>query len=206
MNPKLEYLTEVYNRIEAEMIRSALEAEGIPTMLSGEAAGNLYPVAFGELARIEILVAASHIEEARQWLAEYERGRQDEFGEETIEGNEAEEEEIMKNTVILITNNGMGHADETLQLTLIDKYLQLLLQNSNLPYAICFYTSGVKLVVEGSPVLASLRDLEGRGVRLIVCSTCLNYLGLQDKVKAGIVGGMGDIVEAQIKAEKVITL
>jgi intracellular sulfur oxidation DsrE/DsrF family protein len=112
----------------------------------------------------------------------------------------------MKNTVILVNNNGMGKADEALQLTLFGKYIELLMQNSELPAAICFYTEGVKLVCEGSPVLDGLRALEGKGVRLIVCSTCLNYLKLNESVKFGIVGGMGDILEAQTKAEKVITL
>lgn len=109
-------------------------------------------------------------------------------------------------TVILIPNNGMGNADLELQLTLIGKYLELLNQHTKLPNAICFFTEGVKLVVEGSPVLEQLHALETKGVRLIVCSTCLNYFGLQDKVKAGIIGGMGDILEAQLKAGKVITL
>ncbi len=112
----------------------------------------------------------------------------------------------MKNTVILVTSNGMGKADEKLQLTLIGKYLELLLQGGSLPAAICFYTEGVKLVCEGSPVIESLRILEGKGVHLIVCSTCLNYFHLTEKVQTGIVGGMGDILEAQAKAEKVITL
>lgn len=112
----------------------------------------------------------------------------------------------MKNTVILITNDGMGNADEKLQHMLIGKYLELLMQNNSLPAAICFYTNGVKLVCEGSPVIEQLRTLEQEGARLIVCSTCLNYLDLQDKVQVGIVGGMGDILEAQVKADKVITL
>jgi selenium metabolism protein YedF len=112
----------------------------------------------------------------------------------------------MKNTVILITNNGMGNADEKLQHILIAKYLELLAQNDSLPAAICFYTAGVKLVCEDSPVLEQLHALEEKGVRLIVCSTCLNYYGLNEKVKVGIVGGMGDIIEAQMKADKVITL
>ena len=112
----------------------------------------------------------------------------------------------MKNTVILIANNGMGNADEKLQLMLIGKYFELLLQSENLPAAICFYTNGVKLVCEGSPVIESLRNLESKGVRLIVCTTCLNYFNLMEQVKAGIVGGMGDILEAQMKAEKVITI
>lgn len=112
----------------------------------------------------------------------------------------------MKNTVILITNNGMGKADEKLGQTLAGKYFELLSQNGSLPAAICFYTEGVKLVCEGSPVLAQLRKLETDGVRLIVCSTCLNYFELNEKVQVGIVGGMGDILETQVKAEKVITL
>ena len=112
----------------------------------------------------------------------------------------------MKNTVILITNNGIGKADEKLQQLLAGKYFELLAQNGSLPAAICFYTEGVRLVCEGSPVIVQLRELESQGVRLIVCSTCLNYFGLTEKLQVGIVGGMGDIIEAQIKTEKVITL
>ena len=112
----------------------------------------------------------------------------------------------MKDTVILVTNNGMGRANKKLQLTLIGKYFELLLQNENLPAAICFYTDGVKLVCQGSPVIEQLRDFESKNVRLIICSTCLNYFGLNEKLQVGIVGGMGDIIEAQMKADKVITI
>jgi intracellular sulfur oxidation DsrE/DsrF family protein len=100
----------------------------------------------------------------------------------------------------------MGKGPEELQLTLIGKYLQLLDQNGVLPAVICFYTEGVKLVTDGSPVLEQLRALEKKGVRLVVCSTCLNYFGLADQLALGIAGGMNDILEAQLKAEKVITL
>jgi len=112
----------------------------------------------------------------------------------------------MKNAVILATNNGMGHADEKLQLTLVAKYLELLMQNGSLPEAICFYTEGVRLVCEGSPVIEQLKAIEEKGTHLIVCSTCLNYYELKDMVMVGIVGGMGDIIEAQVKADKVITI
>ena len=64
----------------------------------------------------------------------------------------------------------------------------------------------MRLVVDGSPVLETLLSLEKKGVRLILCSTCLNYYSLLDKVRVGIVGGMGDILEAQQKAGKVISL
>ena len=109
-------------------------------------------------------------------------------------------------TVILITRNGMGEADPILQLKLMGTYLKLLDENDMLPGAICFYTEGVRLAVEGSPVLETLQSLERKGVHLILCSTCLNYFNLLDKAKVGIVGGMGDILEAQHLATKVITL
>lgn len=112
----------------------------------------------------------------------------------------------MSDTIILAARDGMGSSDAELQHKLFDTYLRLLVENDTLPAAICFYTDGVKLVVEGSPVLERLAELEQKGVRLIVCSTCLNYYGLTDKVRAGITGGMGDILEAQVKAGKVISL
>jgi len=112
----------------------------------------------------------------------------------------------MNDTIILVTNNGMGKAEQELQHKLIGTYLQLLNESEYVPAAICFYTDGVKLLVEGSPVLESLRVLESRGVRLIICSTCLNYFNLTEKVQVGIIGSMADILEAQFKASKVITL
>ena len=112
----------------------------------------------------------------------------------------------MKDSILLVSSYGMGKADEKLQLTLIAKYFELLLQGGNLPSAICFYTDGVKLTCEGSPVIEQLRKLEEKNVRLISCSTCLNYFNLNEKVRVGIVGGMGDILEAQIKAGKVISI
>ena len=109
-------------------------------------------------------------------------------------------------TVILVTRNGMGDAEQALQHTLITTYFKLLDENNILPAAICFYTNGVKLLVKDSPVIGSLRSLESKGVRLILCSTCLNYYNLTGQVQVGIVGGMTDIIEAQRRAAKVISI
>lgn len=109
-------------------------------------------------------------------------------------------------TVLLVTRNGMGDAEPELQLKLITTYITLLDEHNVLPAAICFYTDGVKLAASGSPVLHLLKSLESKGVRLILCSTCINYFNLANQIEVGIIGGMSDIIEAQFKAEKVITL
>jgi hypothetical protein len=104
------------------------------------------------------------------------------------------------NTVSLVTRNGMGEAKLPLQQKLVQTYFKLLDENDILPAAICFFTQGVRLVVGGSPVL------EARGVRLILCSACLDYFNLAGQVKMGIVDGMADIIDAQFKAGKVISI
>ena len=111
-----------------------------------------------------------------------------------------------KSVLIQVSRDGMGSAEPALQHSLLRKYLLLLQENNTLPGAICFYTSGAKMVVEGSPVLDVLQSLEARGVRLIVCKTCLDHFGLLEKVRVGIIGGMGDIIAAQMSADKVISL
>lgn len=109
-------------------------------------------------------------------------------------------------TVVIVNNDGIGATEEALRHRLMGLYLTMLEQNGLYPGAICFYAEGVKLVVEGSPVLEQLRRIESKGVRLIICSTCLQYFGLTEKIGVGIIGGMNDIVLAQWMADKVITL
>ncbi len=109
-------------------------------------------------------------------------------------------------TILVFTHNGLGHAPEDLQQKLAAKFLQLTLDANTLPAKILFYTEGVRLACEGSPVLDQLRAMKDRGVELILCSTCLDYFSLRDKVAVGIVGGMPDIIEAMNAAEKVISL
>jgi hypothetical protein len=110
------------------------------------------------------------------------------------------------NTVILVTNDGMGKSDVGLQHILAQKYFQLLLDDGKRPAAICFYADGVRLVCDGSPAREPLAALEAQGVHLIACGTCLNFLSLVDQRRVGLVGGMGDIIEAQWRADKVITI
>jgi|SRR5271157_61380 len=112
-----------------------------------------------------------------------------------------------KAIVIIFKNNGLGlTSEQSLQDKLTKTFLTLTQQNPNLPRAICFYTEGVRLACEGSPVLDELRSLEAKGVRLILCQTCLDYFGLKDKVQVGIVGGMGDIITTMWQADSVVTV
>lgn len=111
-----------------------------------------------------------------------------------------------KESVLLFTRNGLGDGPSELQTLLALKYLSLLFQSNQYPGKIIFYTEAVRLVCEGSLVLEWLKQLEAKGVELLVCSTCLETFGLLNKVKIGHVGGMPDILAAMQSASQVISL
>jgi intracellular sulfur oxidation DsrE/DsrF family protein len=113
---------------------------------------------------------------------------------------------MSKSMVVLFTRNGMGEGPAELQQILTEKYLTLTLESNDLPERIVFFTEGVNLVCEGSRVLPQLKEFESRGVNLLICKTCIDTLGVTDKVCVGIVGGMPDILETLQKAEKVVSL
>ncbi len=70
----LEMLMEVYDHLEAEIIREALGAKGISATLFQESVAALYPAGFGPLNKVEICVPVEQFERAKAWLAEYEAG------------------------------------------------------------------------------------------------------------------------------------
>ena len=107
--------------------------------------------------------------------------------------------------MVLFTRWGMGDAPAELQQKLAGIFLNLLKQDTA-PGVIAFYGDGVKLACEGSPALDQLRALSDKGVRLVICQTCLDFYGMRDQVRVGIIGGMGDIVAAMKSAAKVISV
>jgi sulfur relay (sulfurtransferase) complex TusBCD TusD component (DsrE family) len=114
---------------------------------------------------------------------------------------------MSKKTVFVFASYGMGQTDNAeLKIKLAKKLLALIAEADPLPSQICFYTDGVKLCVNGSPVLDELRTLAAKGIELVLCSTCLETFGLRNQVAVGVVGGMGDIITAMTNADNTVTL
>lgn len=111
-----------------------------------------------------------------------------------------------KNTLIQITQMGMGRGDEQLGVTLITNYLKLINEESERPKFVALYNSGVVLVCNGSPIIPILKEMEQKGVKVIACTTCLKHFNLLKEQQVGIAGTMMDIIDLQKVADKVITL
>ena len=115
----------------------------------------------------------------------------------------------MDGTVFVVTRHGLGTTgpgDEAFGVTMLEKFLHTLEKRPDKPRAICFYTEGVRCVVKDSPLLLGLQLLEGMGVRIVSCGTCLENYDLADQVAVGEVGGMDDIVLLMASAGRVVTV
>lgn len=114
-----------------------------------------------------------------------------------------------KKIIMLVTRDGLGSVDDghwKFGVEMFDLFLHTLEGQERKPQAICFYTSGVKLVCRGSPVAAGLQLIEGMGIQLVACKTCLGFYKLLDQVIVGRVGGMNEIQKLLLDADQVITV
>jgi selenium metabolism protein YedF len=127
----------------------------------------------------------------------------------SVEG-EIEGCEIMnfdkKEIVILVSSEFLGNGDDKLGAALMKSYLYALTESEQLPTAMLFLNGGVKLTSEGSDVLESIKILEGKGVELLSCGTCLDFYGLKEKLAIGSVTNMYTIIEKMHQASNTIKL
>jgi selenium metabolism protein YedF len=106
--------------------------------------------------------------------------------------------------VIVISANTMGRGNDELGYVLIRAFLHTVCLQKEKPDVVIFYNTGVKLTVQGSEVLEDLKQLQSEGVQLLVCGTCLNYFEIKDKISAGTVSNMYDIVETMSRAGRLL--
>ena len=108
---------------------------------------------------------------------------------------------------VFIGKDVVGAGDRELGYNLMKMALYTLAQGDSVPAHVLFMNDGVKLPAgEEQQVIDSLMTLIENGSIVLVCGTCLNYYGIADRLKAGTVSNMYDIMSAMQRADKVITL
>ncbi len=109
-----------------------------------------------------------------------------------------------RDLVVLVSAEGIGRGDDALGATLMAAFLDTLSHFADSLSHVIFVNGGAKLAVDGSPVLEQLHHLEGMGVRVLVCGTCLNHFGLKERLAVGSVSNMYAIIEVLAAAGRVI--
>lgn len=111
-----------------------------------------------------------------------------------------------KKLTIVISTDKMGLGDDTLGATLMKSYLYALSESENLPSDLIFLNAGVKLAIQGSDCLDSIKKISEKGVNILSCGTCLDFYGLKEKLAIGEITNMYTIVEKMNSSDNTIKL
>jgi selenium metabolism protein YedF len=109
--------------------------------------------------------------------------------------------------VLVVSGEFMGRGEHNeLGHILIRGFFHTLGEVDPLPDTVIFFNSGVKLVIEGSPVVEDLQALVSKGVQILACGTCLGYYELEDQIAVGEISNMYSIAETMLAAGRVVNL
>ena len=89
---------------------------------------------------------------------------------------------------------------------LMKSFLGALSQMKRPPLAVALINDGVKLAVYDSSSCDYLKNLEKKGVSVLVCGTSADHFNIMGEVGAGSISGMLEIVETLNRADKMMTL
>jgi len=106
--------------------------------------------------------------------------------------------------VVCVKKSTLGEGEEELGNILMKGFFNTLSDISNLPSTIIFVNSGIYLAMKESPVIDAIKNLQNKGVEILICGTCLDYYKKMEEFEVGQVSNMFDILEKMTKAGKVI--
>ena len=109
-------------------------------------------------------------------------------------------------TVVCLATDRLGQGNEELGAILMKAFLNTLWDYERSPEKLILINNGVFLAAEGSDVLDALVLLEQKGVDILSCGTCLVFYGLKEKLRAGRISNMHEIVAAMMTAGRVINI
>jgi selenium metabolism protein YedF len=108
--------------------------------------------------------------------------------------------------VVFINSERIGAGDDELGARLMGSFLYSLVRTEPKPDALVFMNGGVRLTCRGSAALDDLRLLAVDGVAIYSCGTCLDWLGLKEKLAVGEVGNMNGTVTMLMAANDVVSV
>jgi len=109
-----------------------------------------------------------------------------------------------RNTVVAVTSEKMGSGDDELGARLMITFFRTLVMVEPAPDSVVFYNSGVKLAMDDSPVLESLKELVAKGTSVYLCTTCISHFGIKSRLPVGSFSDMYQILNLLNDADHII--
>ncbi len=106
--------------------------------------------------------------------------------------------------VVLLASDRLGSGPDELGSILMRSFLKTLKDAPVPPWRIVLINTGVRMAVEGSGLIDDLLALQGAGIGILACGTCLDFFHARDRLTAGRVSNMREIVDTLTAADRVI--
>jgi selenium metabolism protein YedF len=107
--------------------------------------------------------------------------------------------------VVTLASDAVGRGPVELGRVLAKGLIETLKVVEPAPTHLILYSSGILLAVDDSPLADSLRAIEARGIKVMICGTCVEHYGKKDEIHVGQISNMLSLLEVQIAAGKIIS-
>jgi selenium metabolism protein YedF len=109
-----------------------------------------------------------------------------------------------RNLVVLSTD-AIGK-DEELGRILMKAFLNTICEGERIPWRLVLLNRAVLLALEDAETREAVANIESAGVEVLVCGTCLDYFNAKERLAAGRVSNMYEIVETMLMASNSVTI
>lgn len=190
-NGNNDFLVKVDNNIAVENLKRLANSQGL--IINVESEDGIFKVSFSKnsnkVSEINIQNEIENCEECEEILEKIEvkKNKKDTWS-------------------VFIGKDIIGAGNEELGKSLMKMYFYTISESKDLPKSILFMNDGVKVPTLNEQAIEHLKTLEENGVEILVCGACLNFYGLEEKLKVGKVSNMYDITNYMNESSKVITL
>ncbi len=99
-----------------------------------------------------------------------------------------------KDLFCIVGSDTMGK-EEALGRVLMKAFFETMLVTGEMPHTIFFLNAGVKLTTTDGEMIPILKSIEGKGVEIFSCGTCLKHYDLESSLRVGYRGTTNHIVE-----------
>ncbi|MFI3322624.1 MAG: sulfurtransferase-like selenium metabolism protein YedF [Rikenellaceae bacterium] len=105
---------------------------------------------------------------------------------------------------VVVNRLTMGSGSDELGVMLMKAYFSTIAQSDSLPSTIIFYNEGVRYAAKDSAIISTLKEIENKGVMLIICGTCVDYFGIKESIEIGVISNMYKISQTLQNTAKIV--
>ncbi len=106
--------------------------------------------------------------------------------------------------IVVLDGTEMGQGSSELGTILLKGFLTALSENDSLPVELICYNGGVKLASSDSAFCEYLKKLNGKGVKVTLCGTCVDFYGIKETLAVGEISNMYYILNRLSSSLKIV--